>query len=143
MSFGSKDEEPNFCLSRRADYVSVCIRRVSGGARLSVTLASGVSRRIYITIAFVLAIVATVVGWSQSLNYKITPPVPLALWFPLIVITHARDLAGVAVSFIQFPLFAVAFAFGLRRWPPARIVIVLVLVYALLALIAFAIVRSR
>jgi hypothetical protein len=100
-----------------------------------------VSRRIYIAIAFVLAIVATVVGWSQSLNYKLTPPVPLALWFPLVVIIRAGDLGGIAVSFIQFPLFASAFAIGIRRWPVARVVAVLALTYALLAGVALAIVR--
>ena len=101
------------------------------------------SRRIYIAIAFILAVVATVVGWSQSLNYKITPLVPLALWFPLVVITRAHELSAVALSLIQFPLFAAAFAFGIRRWPVARVLAVLALTYALLAGIAFAIVRSR
>ena len=101
------------------------------------------SRRVYITIAFILAIVATVVGWSQSLNYKVTPLVPLALWFPLIVITGARELVAVALSLIQFPLFAAAFAFGIRRWSVARVVVALTVTYALLAGIAFAIVRSR
>ena len=101
------------------------------------------SRRVYITTAFILAIVATVAGWSQSLNYKITPLVPLALWFPILVITGARELVGVALSLIQFPLFATAFAFGIRRWPAARVLAVIALTYALLAGIAFAIVRSR
>lgn len=101
------------------------------------------SRRVYITIAFILAIVATVIGWSQSLNYKITPLVPLALWFPLIVITGAHEIEAVALSLVQFPLFAAAFAFGIRRWPVARVLAVLTLTYALLAAIAFAIVRSR
>jgi hypothetical protein len=102
-----------------------------------------VSRRIYIAIAFVLSILATVIGWSQSLNYKATPPGPLALWFPLVVITGARELAAVALSVIQFPLFATAFAVGLRRWPVGRVIIVVALTYALLAGLAFAIVRSR
>jgi hypothetical protein len=99
------------------------------------------SRRIYIAIAFVLAIVATVVGWSQSLIYKDTPPVPLALWFPLVVISRVKELACVAVSFIQFPLFASAFAVGIQRWPGARVVAVLALTYALLAGVALAIMR--
>ncbi len=101
------------------------------------------SGRVYIPIAFALAIVATVIGWSQSLNYKITPVVPLALWFPLIILTGARELVAVALSLIQFPLFAIAFTIGIRRWPVARVVAALMLTYALLAGIAFAIVRSR
>lgn len=102
-----------------------------------------VSRRVYIIFAFALAIVATVFGWSQSLNYKITPLVPLALWFPLVVITGAHELSAVALSLIQFPLFVTAFAFGIRRWPITRVLVVLVLTYAFLAGIAFAIVRSQ
>ena len=102
-----------------------------------------VSRRLYIAIAFILAIVATIIGWSQSLNYKITPVVPLALWFPLIILTGARELAAVALCLIQFPLFAIAFTVGIRRWPVARVIAALTLTYALLAGIAFAIVRSR
>lgn len=102
-----------------------------------------VSRRVYISIVFILAIVATYVGWTQSLNYKVTPLTPLALWFPLILITGASDLVAVALSLIQFPLFAGAFAFGTRRWPVARVLVALTLTYALLAGIAFAIVKSR
>ena len=101
-----------------------------------------VSRRIYIAIAFILAIVETVVGWSQSLNYKDTPPVPLALWFPLVVISRAEAFGMVTVSFIQFPLFAWSFAVGIRRWPIARVVAVLILSYALLAGVALTIVRT-
>lgn len=101
-----------------------------------------VSHRIYIAIAFVLAIVATVVGWSQSLNYKVTPPVPLALWFPLVVISPAKELGIVVVSFIQFPLFASAFAVGIRSWPVVHVVVILALTYALLASVALAIVSK-
>lgn len=99
------------------------------------------SHRIYIGIAFVLAIVATVVGWSQSLNYKDTPPVPLALFFPLVVISRVEELGIVVVSFIQFPLFASAFAVGIRCWPVARVVAVLAFIYTLLAGVALAIVK--
>ena len=101
------------------------------------------SRRIYIIIAFVVAIAVTVVGWSQSMNYKITPLVPLALWFPTVVLTGARNLEAVALSLIQFPLFATAFAVGIRRWPVLRVLPVLVLTYGLLAGWAYIIVSRR
>jgi hypothetical protein len=102
-----------------------------------------VHRRIYVSCAFILGLLATALGWSQSLNYKITPLIPLALWFPLVVITGARDLAGVAVAVIQFPLFALAFAFGIRRWSLPRVLAVQLLIYASLALLALGIVWSR
>ena len=102
-----------------------------------------VSTRTHITLAFLLAALATVLGWWQSLHYKVPPPVPLALWFPLIVITGTRELGAVALSLIQFPLFAFAFTFGIRRWPVGRVLVVIALSYALLAGIALAIVTSR
>jgi len=95
------------------------------------------TRRIYIIIAFLVAIAATAVGWSQSMSYEITPLVPLALWFPAVVLTGARNLEAVALSLIQFPLFAAAFAFGIRRWPVVRVLAVLVLAYGLLAVAAY------
>lgn len=101
------------------------------------------SQRIYIAIACIVAFLATAIGWSQSLNYKITPTVPLALWFPLIILTGAKELMAVALSLVQFPLFTVGFVFGIRRWPIARVLTLLAITYALLAGIAFAIVRSR
>ncbi len=101
---------------------------------------SGDTRRIYIIIALVASIVATGIGWSQSMNYRITPLVPLALWFPTIVLTGARNLEAVALSLIQFPLFATAFAFAIRRWPVARVLAMLALTYGLLAGSAYLIV---
>ena len=112
-------------------------------AQLGIVRRLHVPRPLYITLAFALAILATMVGWSQSLNYKITPTAPLAFWFPLIVITGAGDLAAVALSLVQFPLFALVFAFGIRRWPVRRVLVVILVAYALLAGISFAIVRSR
>ena len=99
--------------------------------------------RIYIAAAFVLAVVATMIGWSQSLIYKDTPVRPLALWFPIVVLSSAHDISAVALSLVQFPLFAIGFAFGIRRWPTSRVLAVLALTYALLAGVALAIVGSR
>ena len=72
-----------------------------------------------------------------------TPLVSLALWFPLIVFTGARELVAIVLFLIELPLFAVTSALGTRRWPAARILDVLAFTYALLAGIAFVIVRSR
>jgi hypothetical protein len=102
-----------------------------------------VSRRVYRTFAIMFALVATGVGWSQSLIYKETPLVPLALWFPLVVITGARDLVAVALSLIQFPLLAIAFISGARHWSIPRVLAVLFVIYALLAGVAVVILMSR
>ena len=101
------------------------------------------SHRVYIIIAFAVAIAATGIGWSQTLIYKITPVVPLALWFPLIILTGAREVEAIAVSFVQFPLFASAFALGIRRWSVAHVLGVLVAVYGLLAGSAYIIMTHK
>jgi hypothetical protein len=102
-----------------------------------------VPRRIYIIIAFVVAIAATVIGWSQTLIYKIVPPVPLTLWFPLLVITDAKDVVAIALSLFQFPSFAAAFAFGIRRWPPLIVLALPTATYALLVGLAFGMSRAH
>lgn len=101
------------------------------------------SRRVHIIIAFVVAVAATGIGWSQTLIYMITPVVPLALWFPLIVLTGAHDVQAVALSLVQFPLFATAFALGIRRWPVVSVLGGLVLLYGLLAGSAYIILEHR
>lgn len=101
------------------------------------------SRRTCIILAFALALLATVIGWSQSLVFKDTPVVPLALWFPLVILTGSRDLAAVAVSLIQFPLLAIVFALAIRKWPKSKVLGALALEYALMAGIVFAMVTLR
>lgn len=101
------------------------------------------SRHSYTIIAFVLALAATYAGWVLALSHKIVPRVQLAFWFPTIVITNPRGLDSVALSLIQFPLLATAFALGIRRWPVGRVATVLAVVYALLVQIALAIVISH
>lgn len=97
-----------------------------------------ISRRLYIATSFVLAIAATVVGWSQSLSYKIVPEIPLAFWFPLVTLTGSGEFVMVALSLIQFPIFAVAFTIGIRSWPIIRVVAALTLTYAFLVGCSFA-----
>ena len=94
------------------------------------------SPRALTIIAFVVAIAATVVGWSQSMMYKWPPPVRLASWFPFVVLSDARDVGAVFASFIQFPIFALAFSLAIRRWSVVRVLIVLALIYGAFALVA-------
>jgi hypothetical protein len=99
--------------------------------------------RIYIVMAFSVAIVATVAGWSQSVIYKEPSPVALALWFPIVVLMKTRGETAIVLSLVQFPLFAIAFALGIHRWAVGRVLTGCVIAYLLLVGIAFATVRSR
>src|SRR4051794_22016686 len=83
--------------------------------------------------ALTLAIVATVVGWSQSLIYYRVPPIPLALWFPFIVLADLNQGPMILVSLIQFPLFAMVFVTAIRWWPMVRVGVTLAFIYALCA----------
>ena len=119
-------------------------RHSSHVAQLWIVRLLRMSRRIYIVIAFVLAILATLVGWSQTFAHKTWPPAHTALWFPLVVFANSYGGAEMIVlSFIQFPLFAILFVFGVRRWRVAVVSSVLGFIYALMAGIAFMMVSSR
>lgn len=99
-------------------------------------------RWLMVLIAFLLAIAATVMGFFESILWKHVPLVPLALWFPVVVLTESRSTTMLAWAFVQYPLFATAFALGIRRWPIGRVLLVIVLVYALMAGLALMKVRS-
>jgi len=102
------------------------------------------SRRIYIIIAFVLSILATLVGWSQTFIHKTWPPAHTALWFPLVVFADSYGgVEMVVLSLIQFPVFAILFTLGIRRWRVAAVSSALGFIYALIAGIAFMMVGSR
>jgi hypothetical protein len=101
------------------------------------------SRRIYIAVAFLLAVLLTVVGWSQTLAHKVWPASHTAIWFPLIVIINPHDdVLMVLLSLIQFPVFAALFSFGIGRWRTAPVFGVLAGIYALLVGITFIIVSK-
>lgn len=101
-------------------------------------------REYYVVTAYVLAVTATVIGWSQTLIFKFVPPLPLALWFPLVVVTGSKMFAAILLSLVQFPLFATAFAIGIRKWPKAkgRVAVGIVAVYVLMAGIAVGLVSA-
>ncbi len=92
-------------------------------------------------LAFVIALLLTVLGWREVMIYKYTPPTKLALWFPLIVLLRSQDFGAVFVSLIQFPLFALAFRRGLRRWPPGKLLAGLVALYAACVVAALMFIR--
>lgn len=70
-------------------------------------------------------------------------PFKYALLTPLLIVLGARDALAVLLSFVQWPLFALGFCAGLRRWKPGPALVVVAVVYILLATIAFAIVREK
>jgi len=101
------------------------------------------SRRAYIIIAFVLAIIVTIIGWSQTFASKTWPPSHTALWFPLNVITNIYGGEKmVLLSLVQFPAFATLFALGVRRWSVSSVSAALGSAYALMVCIAFVIIRN-
>lgn len=102
------------------------------GARLAFTIGG-----------FVLALVLTGIGLKQSLVYMDVPLVPLALWFPVVAITKAREMPAIGWALIQFPIFALLFALGIRRWRVGWVLVALVAGYAILVVVALEMVRER
>ena len=103
-----------------------------------------VSRRSLTILAFAVAVLLTVIGWQQVMIYKQPPIQKLALWFPFLILIRLPDeVLRVLLTLIQFPLFAAAFALGIRRWRIAPILAVVLLSYALCVGAAFAILGSR
>jgi hypothetical protein len=103
------------------------------------------SRRKHIVIAFIFASLATFVGSSFTWGMKVTPAINFVLWFPLFVITNEMtDILGtvteVLVCLIQFPIFAIFFTIGIRRWSIMSVTLTIGCVYALMVLIAWIIV---
>ena len=99
------------------------------------------NRRSSVIVAFVVALVATAVGWSQVMIYKTPPLFPLAAWFPVVVIAKASDLGAVILSLLQFPIFAAVFAIGIRKWSGKQVAKALGLVYCLFLVMALAIIK--
>jgi hypothetical protein len=101
------------------------------------------ARRAYITTAFAFAILATIIGWSQTFIYYVNSPViPAICWFPLVVLVQPLgDVEMIVLSLIQFPLFATLFVLGIHRWSVATVLSVLGVVYILMIGIAFLMVR--
>jgi hypothetical protein len=92
----------------------------------------------------VIAAILTAVGWQQVMIYKEAPLQKLAFWFPFLVLVRFSDeTLRLLLAFVQFPLFAAAFAFGIRRWRVVPVLAVILLSYAFCVLAAFAILRSQ
>src|SRR5579859_4651343 len=101
-----------------------------------------ISRRSYTIWAFSLSIVATVVGYYQ-IGAKIFPPMHLVLWFPSIAITGTLDSEpGVMLMFLQFPLLALLFVIGIRRWAPLAVFSAIAFAYGLMVFIAWTIAKG-
>jgi hypothetical protein len=86
----------------------------------------------------------TVVGALHVLSYKITPMRVELLWFPFGVI--ADSLVGIfplsaAVGLVQYPMFAVAFAAGVRRIRCSIALLVLLGIYIGAVCIALAVAK--
>ena len=92
---------------------------------------------VQILMAYALAVLATLVGWSQSLIYKETPTVPLVCWFPFVVLSSLEDIAGAVVSLVQFPVLATFFAIGIQFWPTRRVLVLMAGGYAVAVAVAW------
>ena len=102
------------------------------------------SRRWLTISAFALAVLLTVAGWLQVMIYKSVEEEKVAVWFPFLLLLKLPDeIFRVLLTLIQFPLFAAAFAWSIRRWKVAPVLAFVLLSYGLCVCLAFAILRSQ
>lgn len=95
-------------------------------------------------LAFSIAAVLTIVGFQQVWLTKWTPPLKDAAWFPLLLILRLpEEFSRILLCLIQFPLFATAFSFGIRRWKVLSTLCVVLFSYALCVLAAVTTIESR
>jgi hypothetical protein len=90
-------------------------------------------------ITLALAIILTVAGFQQIWSYKWVPPEKIALWFPILLIIRLPDeiIFRLFLCLIQFPLFATAYCFGIRRFRSIPTLCVVLLSYILCVLAGF------
>lgn len=98
------------------------------------------SRRTQILIAAVLSVVVTAAGTYQVVHLKMVPDGVMAFWFPFTLIVDKLGVPGEVgnlVGFVQYPLFAPAFALGIQRRPTSIVIVTLVCIYLVSVVIAF------
>jgi hypothetical protein len=97
-------------------------------------------RRKYVTIifiSFILAFLVTIAGELQTFGCKVWPLIHVVFWFPVVVILNVKDPAtGLGISLFQFPLLALCFVIGIRRWPIFSVLATIGCAYVLMVLIA-------
>ena len=113
------------------------------------SLSSGVRRdsmsnRSLTILAFGIAIVSTILGFQQVWLYKSVPPQRIALWFPaLLILRLPEEFSRLLLCLVQFPILAAAFSIGIRRWKITPTLCAVVLSYALIVAVAFAMIKPR
>ncbi len=98
-----------------------------------------------IVIAYALSMVLTVLGFQHTFLYKVPDLWNVALWFPVVYVPVLRGdtILMLLTASLQFPLLATAFAFGIRRFRPLPVALMLIGVYAICAGAAVAYLSSK
>lgn len=100
----------------------------------------------YVVIALAFALLATIIGLSQTFIWKVFPTIRLVFWFPVAIfydrLKGYPDLEEVLLSLVQFPILALCFIAGIRWWRPPKVIIVIGAIYALMVLAAWEIFKN-
>lgn len=105
------------------------------------------SRRKYVLIALTLAFLATIIGSSETLIWKVFPPIRLVFWFPLLIFVdrfkgYPDAVTEVFLSLVQFPLLAMFFIAGIRWMRPSMAIITIGAAYTFMVLAAWIILKT-
>ena len=105
-------------------------------------MAVGMSRRALTFSALACAVLLTIVAGWQLMLYLHPAAWRVALWLPFAGLIHARELVYLCLWLVQFPTFAGVFVAASRRWPPAKVLVLLLVFYALCSVSAFFMVKA-
>jgi len=93
----------------------------------------GTFPRLLTLVVWVLAIAATIAGFRYGLPPKEGPVTATIWWFPFAFIFYlvipGRELAGLFLVLLQFPVIATIITVALRKWPVNRVIISAIAAY--------------
>jgi hypothetical protein len=89
--------------------------------------------RLVALVVWVLAIGATFGGVYYGLPPKEGPVTTTIWWFPIALLLYpvvpGRELGGLLLVLIQFPMIATLMTLGFRKWPVNRVVVCAIVSY--------------
>jgi len=89
--------------------------------------------RLLTLVIWILAIGATVAGFRYGLPPKEGPVTATICWFPFAFLFYlvipGRELVGLFLVLLQFPVIATMMTVGLRKWPVSRVTGLAIAVY--------------
>ena len=111
----------------------------------SATKDKGASPRLWTVVVWSLAVAATVAGLRYGLPPKEGPATATIWWFPFALLVYlvvpGRELVGLFLVLLQFPVIATLMTLGFRKWSASRVIAWAVAIYLTGVIVCAAVVK--